>query len=107
VEPLRLDLVRTRVEPLDALGVKELEAVFDALEQEAHAWLDRERVPAERRRLARALDMRYVGQNFELLVGIPAEFWRGDRDALRRAFLHEHACVYGHSAEEDGIQGVS
>jgi N-methylhydantoinase A len=107
VEPLRLDLVRTRVEPLDALGVKELEAVFAALEQEAQAWLERERVPAGRRRLARALDMRYVGQNFELLVEVPAEFWRGERDALRRAFLREHARVYGHSAEDDAIQVVS
>jgi N-methylhydantoinase A len=107
VEPLRLDLVRTRVEPLGALGVKELEATFSALEQKAQAWLDRERVPAERRRLARALDMRYVGQNFELLVEIPGEFWRGDRDALRRAFLREHARVYGHSAEDDAIQVVS
>jgi N-methylhydantoinase A len=107
VEPLRLDLVRTRVELLDALGVAELEAVFAALEQEAQAWLDRERVPAERRRLARALDMRYVGQNFELLVEIPAAFWRGNRDALRRAFLREHARVYGHSAEDDAVQVVS
>ena len=107
VEPLRLDLVRTRVEPLDALGVNELEAVFSALEQEADAWLDREHVPAERRRLARALDMRYVGQNFELLVEVPAELRRGDRDALRRAFLREHARVYGHSADDDAIQVVS
>ncbi len=107
VEPLRLDLVRTRVEPLDALGVAQLETVFAALEREAQAWLERERVPAGRRRLARALDMRYVGQNFELLVEVPAEFWRGERDALRRAFLREHARVYGHSAEDDAIQVVS
>jgi len=107
VEPLRLDLVRTRVEPLESLGVAELAAVFAALEQEAQAWLDREAVPVERRRVARALDMRYVGQNFELLVEVPAEFWRGERDALRRAFLREHARVYGHSAEDDAIQIVS
>jgi N-methylhydantoinase A len=51
--------------------------------------------------------MRYVGQNFELLVEVPAELWRGEREALRRAFLHEHARVYGHSAEDDAIQVVS
>ena len=107
VEPLRMDLVRTRVESLDALGVKELQALFAALEQEAQAWLERERVPAGRRRVARALDMRYVGQNFELLVEVPGEFWRGERDALRRAFLREHARVYGHSVEDDAIQVVS
>jgi N-methylhydantoinase A len=106
VEPLRVDLVRTRVEHLDRLGVAELEAAFAALEREAHAWLDREHVPASRRRLVRALDMRYVGQNFELLVPAPSELGQGDRDALRRAFLREHARAYGHGAEDDAIQVV-
>ena len=107
VEPLRFDLVRTRVERLDALGVAELEGAFAELEGQAQAWLDREGVPAGRRRLARALDMRYLGQNFELLVAAPAELWRGDLGALRRAFLDEHARVYGHGAEDDAIQVVS
>jgi N-methylhydantoinase A len=107
VEPLRFDLVRTRVEPLDGLGVAQLEGTFAELEREARAWLDREGVPADHRRLTRALDMRYVGQNFELLVPTPAELWRGDLDALRQAFLREHARVYGHSAEDDAIQVVS
>ncbi len=107
VEPLRLDLVRTRVELLDSLGVAERAAAFAELEREAHAWLDREGVPAGRRRLARALDMRYVGQNFELLVPAPDELWRGDAGALRQAFLREHARVYGHSADDDAMQVVS
>jgi N-methylhydantoinase A len=107
VEPLRFDLVRTRIEPLDGLGVAQLEGTFAELEREAQAWLDREGVPAQRRRLVRALDMRYVGQNFELLVDVPSELWGGDREALRRAFLREHARVYGHSAEDDAIQVVS
>jgi N-methylhydantoinase A len=107
VEPLRFDLVRTRVEPLDGLGVAELEGAFAELEREAQAWLDREGVPAGRRRLTRALDMRYLGQNFELLVAAPAELWRGDLGALRQAFLREHARVYGHGAEDDAIQVVS
>jgi N-methylhydantoinase A len=107
VEPLRLDLVRTRVEALDGLGVAELTAAFADLEAQAHAWLDRERVPLARRRLTRALDMRYVGQNFELLVQAPDELWRGDAGALRQAFLREHARVYGHSADDDAIQVVS
>ena len=107
VEPLRFDLVRTRIELLDGLGVAELEGAFAELEREAQAWLDREGVPAGRRQLARALDMRYLGQNFELLVAAPAELWRGDLDALRQAFLREHARVYGHGAEDDAIQIVS
>ena len=43
------------------------------------SWLDRERVPASRRRLERWLDLRYVGQNFELLVPVPDETLAGRR----------------------------
>ena len=51
--------------------------------------------------------MRYLGQNFELLVAAPAELWRGDLGALRQAFLREHARVYGHGAEDDAIQVIN
>ena len=46
-------------------------------------WLERERVPEARRRLERWLDLRYVGQNFELLVPVPGGDVAGRR--LRRA----------------------
>jgi N-methylhydantoinase A len=103
VEPLRLDLVRTRVERLETLGA-DADRVFAELEAEAVTWLDREGVPGERRRLRRALDMRYVGQNFELTVAMPPG---GGRDALRRAFLAEHDRVYGYAAQDEPVQVVN
>lgn len=39
------------------------------------AWLERERVPAGRQSIERWLDMRYAGQNYELLVPVPEEVW--------------------------------
>jgi len=107
VEPLRLDLVRTRVEPLDALTAADLERRFEPMEAEAHRWLGRESVPPARRRLVRAFDMRYLGQNFELTVAAPAVMWTGDLAALRQAFLAEHARVYGHAEDDDPIQVVN
>ena len=87
VAPLRLDLVRTRVALLDATTGIELAQGFEELEQQASAWLDREGVPPPRRRLARAFDMRYVGQNFELTVTPPTGTSTLDAPALRGAFL--------------------
>ena len=63
---------------------------------------------AARRRLERWLDLRYVGQNFELLVPVPEETWReGDCAALRRRFLETHEQVYGFAAEDEPIQVVN
>jgi N-methylhydantoinase A len=107
VEPLRLDLVRTRMALLASLALPEIAEVFAELEAEATAGLDREAVPAARRHLARAFDMRYLGQNFELTVRAPDALWSGDREALRRAFIAEHERVYGYAAEDEPIQIVN
>jgi N-methylhydantoinase A len=107
VEPLRLDLVRTRVEALDALSPAEVNRRFEAMEAEAQRWLDRESIPRARRRLLRALDMRYVGQNFELIVAAPPALWQGDLGALRQAFRAEHDRTYGYSADDEAVQIVA
>jgi N-methylhydantoinase A len=101
VEPLRLDLVRTRVQALDAA---ELTGAFSELEAEAGAWLEREGVPPAERAFVRAFDMRYLGQNFELRVAEPPG---GDVGALRAAFFREHERVYGYHAEDEPIQIVN
>jgi N-methylhydantoinase A len=73
------------------------------MESEALAWLDRESVAPARRRLVRALDMRYLGQNFELTVPAPSS----DLGRLRHAFLREHERVYGYAAEDEAVQVVA
>jgi N-methylhydantoinase A len=78
--------------------------VFGELEVDAIAWLDREGVPADRRRLARALDMRYLGQNFELRVPTPAN---ATVEEWQRAFYREHERVYGYFAEDEPVQVVN
>lgn len=106
VEPLRIDLVRSRIQLLDALTPAEIERGFESMETEARAWLDRESVAPARRRLVRAFDMRYLGQNFELTVSAP-DGASGDLGSLRRAFFREHERVYGYAAEDEAVQIVA
>jgi N-methylhydantoinase A len=73
-----------------------LETIFRPLEQDAAAWLARERVPSGRREIARAIDMRYVGQNHELTVPMPAGRRRDVRAEAERRFAALHRQVYGH-----------
>jgi N-methylhydantoinase A len=108
VEDLRTDAVRTHLAPLEPAGLPALAARYAEMEQELTGWLDRERVPPPRRRLERWLDLRYVGQNFELLVPVPDETWRdGDCAALRRRFFETHEQVYGFAAEDEPVQVVN
>ena len=107
VEDLRTDTVRTHLARLDA-GLPALADRFAEMERDVLDWFERERVPEGRRRLERWLDLRYVGQNFELPVPVPAETWRDDDGAaVRRGFLEAHERVYGFAAEDEPIQVVN
>jgi N-methylhydantoinase A len=108
VEDLRTDAVRTCVARLDAETLPRLGKLFAEMEGEALAWLERERVPPARRSLERWLDMRYTGQNYELLVPVPDEVWPGQRlEPLRERFLSLHEATYGFAAPDEPIQVVN
>ena len=108
VEDLRLDAVRTSVARLDRDTLVRLDKLFAEMEADAVAWLERERVPPARRSLERWLDMRYIGQNYELLVSVPDEVWQNRRlEPLRDRFLALHEAADGYAAPGEPIQVVN
>ena len=108
VEDLRSDEVRTWLGPLEVAALRTLEKHFLDLEARACEWLDRERVGTERRRLSRCLDLRYEGQNYELVIDVPDEVWTERAvEPLRQAFLRAHEEAYGFSASGEPIQIVN
>jgi len=108
VEDLRTDSVRTCVTRLEVEAQAKLEKLFAEMQTEALAWLERERVPPPRRSLERWLDMRYLGQNYELLVPVPDEVWTTRRvEPLRARFLAQHEAVYGYAAPDEPIQVIN
>jgi len=108
VGDLRSDAVRTLVAPLDAEALVTADRIFRELEAEAGSWLDRERIPPGRRRVARWLDLRYEGQNYEL--SIPADEDPGPNrglEGLARRFRQAHEETYGFAPEDEPIQVVT
>src|SRR5260370_34810458 len=74
--------------------------------EEARRLLDAARVSKERQRIERRIDMRYIGQSFELpipLAGPGAEDWAG----LVPAFHAEHLRRFGHSDPAAPVEVVS
>jgi N-methylhydantoinase A len=100
-------LVRTFLRPLTAETAGEIAGALAALEGEAARLLTAEgyRDPAEMRRF---VDLKYLGQSFELTIPLPAD-WSGGASvaALSTAFAREHERTYGHAAEGDPIQLVN
>ncbi|MFV0475489.1 MAG: hydantoinase/oxoprolinase family protein, partial [Pikeienuella sp.] len=87
-----------------------LDAALEGLAAEAAAWRREEAHDGADHALLLSLDMRYVGQNYELPVvvfsGADAPALPGDAD-LRRLFFAEHERSYGHHDPEAPVEVVN
>ena len=87
---------RTLRRPLHEADPAELEAAWNALEQQARSQLTLDGFPVQRQRLRRAASMHYRGQIFELSVTVA--LGPIDCAAMAEAFGEEHEGTYGHRA---------
>ena len=106
VSDLKETFVRTVRLKLDAGGLGEAARHLEELSREARAWSQREGLPDGALRIRAVLDMRYVGQNFELSVPAPA-LPALDLAALTEAFFQAHEQSYGYFTPGDPIEIVN
>ena len=105
---LKRDSSLTLLRPLEDIDVEEIERAFAGLEETGAAELAREGLPRERIAFVRQVDMRYVGQSFELTIPLAdGGFDAAQSGALRERFHAEHDRVYGFSAPSEPVELVS
>jgi N-methylhydantoinase A len=108
VTDMRSDYTRTKLLPMDGLDAAEINAIFHDLEASAAHWLNTEGIPPARRILHRAVDMRYLGQNYELTVPLPSgTLGPDDLRALLQHFYQTHERTYGYYAADEPTQLVT
>jgi N-methylhydantoinase A len=107
VSDLRETFVRTDVTPLRGDRLDHLAARIAELKAEAGAWFDRERVAAQNRNSDIVLDARYVGQNFELAIGLGHADPLPTVEAIKHSFYAEHERAYGFHNLADPIEIVN
>jgi len=105
---LRSDYSQTRITDAVPGQAREFDRVFAELRARADAWFSEEGVPATERRIRTRIDMRYVGQNYELPVDVPA----GPIDEVvlkqaRAAFDELHAQRYGYASPDERVEAVT
>lgn len=105
---LRYDLVRTWFTRLSDVSFEAIERVYAELIEGGKKALASSGIEPARIAVARAADMRYVGQEHPVTVQLPPEvFRRRSRDALKRRFDEEHLQRYGTCAPEEAAEIVS
>ena len=99
------DYVRTAVVRHNELDVSALAELYDSLETQAAAALDREGFAPSRQRLLRSADLRYFGQAFEVRVPVPdGPIDPATTDVVAAAFHRAHRAVYGYDFVGDERQ---
>lgn len=90
---------------LDAAALPRIVEAAQQLDEAGRAWLDAEAGDASDGRVILSLDMRYVGQNYELPVEFSGDL--SDLAALRDGFLEAHLRSYGHADPDAPVEVVN
>ena len=102
------DFVTTRITSVENMSFEEMDRKFADLESKAMKEMLMEKVPQEKIVLSRSLDMRFVGQSFEINIQCPRyDFDRALVEELKSKFVLEHRKVYGHAAEGEPMEIVN
>jgi N-methylhydantoinase A len=97
ISDIRHDFVLTRIIPISKASPEALEPVFQDLQQKALDMLMKEGVERKDTTLLKYVDVRYVGQSFEIRVKFEGEICTAEQiQQLVRNFHGEHEKRYGH-----------
>jgi N-methylhydantoinase A len=105
---LRNDFVRTRVWTGPNYPTDQVQEVFSELESEVWRSLEAEGVEPTQKNLMRSADLRYVGQNFELRVEVPAgEIGAETLRQVESAFHAAHETQYSYALNTAPVELVN
>src|SRR3954469_5119008 len=107
VSDLRETFVRTAVTPLEEKRREEIRSRIGGLKAQADAWFQAEHVEPANRSIDIVLDARYVGQNFELALGLGGAEPLPSAEAIKQRFFAEHERAYGFHNPNDPIEIVN
>jgi N-methylhydantoinase A len=109
---LQESFVVSRLTPLLAENQEGIFAVVEELTANATAWFEREKASSERRSITYSIDMRFRGQNFELLVeagaaGPDCVPRIESTDTLQQRFFEAHERAYGFADGSAPVEAVN
>lgn len=110
VADLKEDFVRSHRAPLSQESLNTLQGILDDLVEEAQGWFEHEQIAQSQRRIQLSLDMRYIGQNFELRVPVDIDESSPKlpgAEQLHSAFFRAHEANYGFYNPDDPVEAVN
>lgn len=107
VADFKRDYVRTVIQPGATLTLSEMQRQIADLEAQAVEELTAYQIPVEHRRSEYSVDMRYLGQAFELHVPVDQQLLLQGPEKVVAAFHRAHEDRYGHCSYADEVELVN
>jgi N-methylhydantoinase A len=102
---LRHDYVMTYICRTDKIDLDKVNGIYSDFEAQGRDLLIQEGVKEEDMLSSKFMDMRYVGQSYELTIPVPGkEITAGDMIEITVLFHKEHERAYGHCAPEEPVE---
>ncbi len=106
--PISFDFTRSYVSRLEALNLDEINAIIDDLVREGRAIVEAAGVPADDIDVQLSIDMRYVGQGYEVKVPFAKQVLTPSHiGEIRQAFEDEYLQFYGQLTSGVPIEAVN
>lgn len=98
VADFRYDYVKTYIRRVTEVSLEEINALYNDLETTARARMVKDEITRKNIIISRSLDMRYLGQGYELEVSVPSgEITKRALELLKNRFHLLHKKSYGFS----------
>jgi N-methylhydantoinase A len=108
ITDLKHDYAQTLLQRADRLDLSAIEAIYHQLMEEGRNTLLREGLAPAEMTFLRQVELRYVGQSFELTVPLPAGTVGPQAVAqVLESFHREHDRAYGYSAPDEPVEWVN
>lgn len=108
VTDLKHDYSRTLIQRVDQVDVDVVAIIYRELEVDGRESLEREGMNPEKITFLHQVDMRYVGQSYELTVPLPGgKLGATEIEGVLAQFHREHDRTYGYSAPDEPVEFVN
>jgi N-methylhydantoinase A len=101
------NLVQAIMETTEQIQCSQLEKTFTTLQREGEKTLGSQGVTSENMRFSRQLDMRYLGQSYELTVPVLDLLTEGSFQRVLDRYHHKHEAIYGYARRDAPIELVN
>jgi len=104
---LKVNPAKAVMSPIDRLDVAEVEAIFESLRLEGADLLKEQRVPEGHISFVHEMDLRYIGQSYELPILTSRPFTKRALHQTVEDFHKKHNAVYGYSVTSEPVELVN